>query len=277
LLPVCVYLVSDTKVHQESMCFSKMLIKKTILNVINAIIIDDEPGCVSNLMYYLSKYCPRINIVATGNSINDARDICRNTIFDIAFLDIEMGDGDVFALLTEGTVNKFEIIFVTAFESYALKAFKVQALDYILKPLMKSDIIECYRKITKRYTEVHSLDTIAENPDQSKLLLRQGDSIYVIKRADIYYLKANGVYTQMLFNYNGKQMSLIVSKPLGDLVQDYHTDLFYRVHKSYLINYRKVIEIVKGAVVQLKLENGLLIPVAKRRVHDFLIFFNSNK
>jgi two-component system, LytTR family, response regulator len=99
----------------------------------------------------------------------------------------------------------------------------------------------------------------------------------VIKRADIYYLKANGVYTQMLFNYNGKQMSLIVSKPLGDLVQDYHTDLFYRVHKSYLINYRKVIEIVKGAVVQLKLENGLLIPVAKRRVHDFLIFFNSNK
>jgi two-component system LytT family response regulator len=244
---------------------------------IKAIIIDDEPGCISNLQYHISRYCPLIEVVATATNIQDAKKIYGSSKFDVAFLDIEIGAKNAFSLLEQLCNYKFEIIFVTAFERYALKAFKVEALDYILKPLMKDDIIACYRKIIKRYTETHSYDDITENADDQKILFKYNEKTFVIKQSDIYYLKAKGVYTEASFIYNGKFTSLIICKPIGDLIGSYNKQLFYRVHKSYLINYKRIAEVIRGDNLSLKLENGLIVPVAKRRSHEFLTFFDINK
>lgn len=243
--------------------------------MIKAIIVDDEPGCISNLQYYLTKYCPQISIVATGGSIEEAKIICNEADFDIAFLDVEMGNDNTFSLLKNMTSHKFEIVFVTAFESYALKAFKVQALDYILKPLMKSDILDCYQKIIRRYAETHLQNSNQQGNEPGKLLIKQGDKVYVVKQTDVHYLKAHGVYTQVVFDYNGKHMSLTICKPIGDLEKDYDPTLFFRVHKSFLINQKKITGIVKGNYIQMGKE--LLIPIAKRRAQDFLSFMEQNK
>lgn len=243
--------------------------------MIKAIIVDDEPGCISNLQHYLAKYCPQISIVATGESVDDAKRICNELDFDIAFLDVEMGNDNAFSLLKNTTTHNFEIVFVTAFESYALKAFKVQALDYILKPLMKADILDCYQKILRRYAETHQHNSSQQINEPGKLLIKQGDKVYVVKQTDVHYLKAHGVYTQVVFDYNGKHMSLTISKPIGDLEKDYDPTLFFRVHKSFLINQKKITGIVKGNYIQL--ENELLIPIAKRRAQDFISFLEQNK
>lgn len=239
---------------------------------IKVAIIDDEPGCISNLQYYFSKYCPLFHVTATGNSADEALEILQHGKFDIAFLDIQLDKTDVFHVLEQAKARKFEIVFVTAFENYALKAVKAQALDYLLKPLLRTEVLACYQKILNRYSEKKILDT--ESSGNTKVLLRQGDKVLVVKLADIYYLKASGVYTQVLFDKDDKITSMTLSKPIGELEKDYDNSVFYRVHKSYLINYKKVKEVIKGEPVMIKMQNNTLIPVAKRRIHEFMSFLN---
>lgn len=245
--------------------------------MINVVIIDDEEGCISNLQYYLAKYCPEIRVVAIGSTITDAEKICRAISFDIAFLDIELGDEDIFSLLSKFPEKKFEIIFVTAHENYALKACKIQAIDYILKPLLSAEIVKCYQKILIKYAIKNVDQKSTSLLKQPKLLLRQGDNVYLFSYEDIYCFKASGGYTQIAFDYRNKHTALTISKPIGDLEKEYNSEVLFRVHKSYLVNCNKIVEIIKGDVMTLKLSNNQIIPIAKRRIHEFLTFLDSRK
>lgn len=240
---------------------------------IRAVIIDDEPGCVSNLRYYIEQYCPGIEVVASANTANDMFAIFSSQTFDIAFLDIEIFDENIFDIINKNGIN-CEIVFVTAYEQYAVKAFKVNALDYILKPLSQADVVECYERIKRRLEEKHEVfeSGSQSQPLQSleRIIIKQGENIFVVKQEDIIYLKAKGFYTQMLFMVNGKEATAIISKPIGTLEKEYDTNMFYRVHKSYLINVNKVTGVVRSGVISVKIVNNEIIPVAKRRVNDFL-------
>jgi len=241
--------------------------KKT---VIKAVIIDDEPGCVSYLSMLLNELCPEIKIVATGNSNIDLLSIINETDFDIAFLDIQLVSENIFDITDSLENQKFKIVFVTAFDTYALQAIKIAAIDYILKPLQQDEILNCYKRILKAYNlnpehaEVH--------PEDAKILVRQGDKCLFISQGDILYLKARGSYTDIIFYMAGQIKTMTLCKPLGILEEEYNKRLFYRIHKSFLINVKKVLNVIKTDIYNIKMINGEMIPVAQRRVKEFLSF-----
>lgn len=243
--------------------------------MINAIIVDDEIGCVSNLKHFLAKYCPEINIVATANNIKDACHLFGSLSFDVAFLDIELGSDNMLNVLKDNSNRNFDIVFVTAYENYAVQAFKVEAADYLMKPLLRADIIDCYKKLLKKYDEQNN--RVITEADSEKMMLKEGSNVYVVKQTDVYYLKAKGGYTEVAFDYEKKAKSLLLSKSLGDMEVTCNPKVFFRVHKSYLINYKKVNEIIKGDLTTIRLENGMIIPVAQRRIHAFIDFIQFQK
>jgi two-component system LytT family response regulator len=146
MLLFCFFVISAESIS-ENPILSKIC---TVENKrINAIIVDDEKGCISNLRDHLLKMCPDIYIIATGTSLQEALDQAAGQKVDLAFLDIELFNDNIFnSLPTSETIN-FKIVFVTAYAQYALKAIKVEALDYLLKPLADDEILECYAKIKR--------------------------------------------------------------------------------------------------------------------------------
>ena len=234
---------------------------------------DDEIGCISNLKYFLTKYCPDIKVIGESTSLEFAYDLYQKEKIDIAFLDVEMGTANIFSFIEKIDCNKTGIVFVTAFEKYAIKAVKVQALDYILKPLMRSDILECYKKILKWQEQFNLLNEVEQTNKQ--VCLKQGERTFIVKLQNIHYLKACGSYTQIGFTYGQKHLSITVCKPIGDVAKEYDDPAFYRVHKSYLINCKRISEIEGRDISQIKMESGICIPLAKRRVHEFMSFLKS--
>lgn len=247
---------------------------------ITAIIVDDEPGCIANLQYFLAAHCPAISIVATATNIKDALRLINDTSFDIAFLDIEIFDDNIFTLVERVQKTHFEIVFVTAYDKYAVKAFKVDALDYILKPLSRHDITHCYDKILKTFKRttdyIEQSQASAMTAAGRKIILKKGGNVYIITLEDVYYLKAKGFYTEVHFYhpFSHAMMTAIVSRPISVLEKEYNDDRFFRIHKSFLVNTRKIANVVRTDNCMVKMEDDAIIPVAKRRINDFLSYIN---
>jgi len=252
-------------------------------NKIRAIIIDDETNCIVNLAFYLKKYCPDIQVVATADTIPGAAALLQTHQFDLAFCDIEFCGETIFSLFNGPFPVNFAIVFVTAYDNYAASAFKAEAIDYILKPLSRLDIITCYGRIQKHQQEKQILlraSGIPEKPSKAlrkKVMLRDRDHVFIVEPADILYLKGMGAYTEAVFLYDGKIQHTVVSKTLSFLEEEYEDPSFFRVHKSYLINLNKVTGIHKKDVPAVEMQNKEVIPVAKRRIHDLLSFLNTTR
>lgn len=242
---------------------------------IRAIIVDDELGCIANLQHYLTAYCAALRVVATASTLESALQVINDNDFDVAFFDIQLFKENVFNLIEKLEQINFEIVFVTAYDNFAVKAFKVEALDYLLKPLSKDDVVECYNKIQKRLKgEQQSLiqEVVADRYLQRKVILKQGEAVFVVKETEILYLKAKGFYTEIYFTYHGKLITVLISKPISVLEKEYSSDIFFRIHKSYLVNVHHVMHIVKAENTFLKLNTDELLPVAKRRMKEFIEF-----
>lgn len=247
---------------------------------IRAIIIDDEIGCINNLTYYLDTYCPDIEIIAKGNDLDDAMKIIEQKNFDLAFLDIELFNSNIFSILKDQKNYNFKIVFVTAHERYAISAIKVQAADYILKPLSKQDIITCYNRLKAQFALNNSTHVNADEQKPAvtsikKIVLRQREKVFVINLNDLCYLQARGAYTIAIFRLNNEYKSVILSKSINKVAEEHNVSFLYRVHKSYIINTEKISDIIRSEGLTIKMENNELIPVAKRRVQDFLSFLNN--
>jgi Response regulator of the LytR/AlgR family len=245
---------------------------------IRVIIVDDEQKAVANLHHHLSKYCPQIIVVGTAHTIQEARTLISTQQFDVAFFDIQLFKENIFSLIDSLHTINFHIVFVTAFDNFAVKAFKVDALDYLLKPLDKDEIISCYKKIIKNI-HLPTSGNISQ-PAISlprKIIIRHSEIVYVVKQTDVYYLKAKGFYTEIYFYHELKIISVLISKPISTLEKEYDCPLFFRSHKSYIVNVQYVKHIHKTDTVDIQMNNDALIPVAKRRVSDFIRFINENR
>jgi len=245
---------------------------------IRAIIVDDEPGCIANLQHHLATYCTAMRVVATASSIDSARKIINDNNFDVAFFDIHLFKENIFSLIEKLEQVNFEIVFVTAYDNFAIKAFKVAALDYLLKPLSKDDIVACYNKIRKKLNGERQSFIQEVNNDkhlQRKVILKQGEAVFVVKETEILYFKAKGFYTEIHFTYHGKPAMVLISKPISMLEKEYSSHIFFRIHKSYLVNVRQVMQIHKAESSHIKLNTDELLPVAKRRMREFIEFVNT--
>lgn len=222
--------------------------------MLRAIIIDDEEMARTLLSSMIEEYCPNVEIVDMCGDLPTGVKSIRKNKPDLVFLDIEMPGYSGLELLdffNEDEID-FSIIFVTAYHQYAIQAFKLSAIDYLLKPVDADDLIKSVSLFEKR-NSAKKYKLLKENLSNQpkKIVLGTNASTLFVPLDDILYFKAEGSYTNVFFK-DGK--SLLTSKNLKhyeDVVGNYNN--FYRCHKSYLININYVTEYVKSEGGYLKI------------------------
>ena len=247
---------------------------------IKTIIIDDEPGNIATLTKMVAEYCTDVELLGTANDIHQAEKLIRQHKPDLIFLDIEMPHGNGFDLLNNLAPIDFEVVFVTAFNAYAIQAFKYSAVDYILKPVSINDLKNAVIKV-RSLLEKHKLnqriDSLlsnlkTESSGRKKIGIPTLDGIVFEQIDDIMYLQGESSYTTIFLKNNRKE---IASKNIGELEDLLPQKLFCRIHKSYLININYIKKYVKGRGGNVIMEDGTSIEVSARKKDEFLRLFES--
>jgi two-component system LytT family response regulator len=243
---------------------------------IRAIIVDDEKNGRENLKGALQSYCPEIEITGEADSALAAIELIEKVKPTLVFLDIEMPNGNGFQILEFFTKPNFQVIFVTAYDQYAIKAIRFSALDYILKPidimLLKAaiDRHHDFRDTDKRLQQFISNKQL---PTKSKrIALPLADKIHFIEVQDIVSCKGEGSYTT-IYKIGGEK--LMVSKPLIDYEELLETFGFIRTHKSHIVNRSHISTFVKSDGGYLLMSDGSNIPVSSRKKEEVLLELKS--
>lgn len=242
-----------------------------------AIIIDDEKRARETISNIIRLYCPSVEVVAEADDINSATEVISKHKPDIVFLDIKMPGGSGFDLLKQlGKIN-FKLVFITAYEEFAVKAFKFSALDYLLKPVNPDELIAVVEKaesqIEKDNTSIkfESFITNLQNitREVKKIVLKTSDSIYVINVPDIVRCEADRNYTSFLLN-NGKKILVSVTlKEYDDMLNSYR---FFRAHQSHLVNIDYIDSYEKKDGGYLIMKDKSHVPVSVRKKETLLSF-----
>jgi len=237
---------------------------------IKAIIIDDEAPALETLKLKLEMYCEEIEVVAVCQSAKEGLQAINEYKPNLVFLDIEMPWMNGFEMLDcIGDNINFEVVFVTAYDQYAIRAFKVKAQDYLLKPVDKDDLINCVasiKKSSKQFSKEKLTDIISEMDkpiNSNRILLHSKNAIEVVSQEELIYLQADSNYCNV-FVKDGKR--IMVTKTLNELEKLLDTDQFIRIHRSYTvnINYIKKISTEDGAY-DVILQDGQKLPVSRRK------------
>lgn len=247
-------------------------------NTLKTIIIEDEASSRETLKNYLNKYCPDVNLLAMADSVETGFKAINQYQPDIVFLDIEMPFGNAFDLLAKFEEIDFEIVFVTAYRDYAMKALNLSAAYYILKPIDIDELIKAVNIIKKNkqenqeaiHTKILLQNMKSVNNQQKKIVLPQMDGFEVVKVIDIIKGEASDNYTTF-YMIDGKKY--VVSKTLKffeDLLADFD---FSRVHKSYLVNIQHVTKYKKGKGGEVQMTDGSSVPVSPLYKSSLLKYF----
>ena len=242
-----------------------------------AIIIDDEPHCRNVIERIVEKHCPQIQIIATcADGIEGLKAIVKHQP-DLVFLDIEMPRMNGFQML-EALGNddlNFALIFTTAYDKFAVKAFKFSAFDYLLKPIDNEEMIATIQKLEHRQTPSVHLQELKHNLRQNtpfnKLTIATTKGIRFFEIKDIICMEADGNYSTIHL-LNGD--SVVASKTLGyfhELLGEH--DTFFRTHKQFIINLSHIKEYIAGDYNEIVLPNNLKAKLARTRKDAFLELF----
>lgn len=248
--------------------------------MIRSVLIDDEPNNINTLQQLLARYCPTVQVVGTAHSAETGQEVITNTRPELVFLDIEMPYGNAFDLLNNLSPIDFEIIFVTAFDNYAINAIKYSALDYLLKPVNIRDLQEAVQKATARLDTKHvhkRIDTLFYNlytPKSSfqRLALPTLDGLVFVNTEDCVRMEARNNYTNIHFK-NGSVVT--ISKSLKEFEDILSQEQFSRIHHSHIINHSFVKKYHRGRGGYIEMEDGTTIEVSIRKRDEFLAKFGS--
>ena len=239
---------------------------------LNAIIVDDEPAARSMLRQLISAHCPMVNLVDEAPDVKSAVKLINKHAIDLVFLDIEMPEENGFALFDYFNAPTFETIFCTAYSDFALQAFEVSAIDYILKPISISKVILAVEKAIKVIGQnqiIQRVNTLKENLSVStlqKIALPMADSLIFMQLEDIYFFEADGSYTNVIT----KTGRTLVSKKIKEFDELLSNDArFYRIHRSYLINTHQITKYNKKDGAMIEFDNGYSAPLAREKVKEF--------
>jgi len=247
--------------------------------MIRTIIIDDEPSAVNVLAMLLKKKCREdVDVIATSNSPLDGKALIEHHKPDLVFLDIEMPGMTGVDLLRSFSNPSFRVIFVTAFDTYAVEAFRLSVIDYLLKPLEGEDVMRAVQKIKNDInknenpinTQLRQLERLLlQNSiiSESRIGIGMSDKIVFVNIPDILYCEATGSYTYVYMN-DGKKM--VASKLLGEFESQLSNYKFYRIHHSYLINLNRIKEFQRHDGGYVIMENNKQLEVSQRKRRDFL-------
>jgi two-component system LytT family response regulator len=241
---------------------------------IAAIIIDDEEDGREALNMAL-KYCPEINVIAICASAREGIKTIAKMKPELVFLDIQMPHMSGFEMLQQFNEIDFQVIFVTAYDQYAIKAIKFSALDYLLKPIDIEELQAAVRKIHEKDKSDpidYQLQAMYKNMPKDKGLIKKfaiptTNGLLFLNVEDIVYCNADGNYTTI---YLKDKRTLVVSKSLGDFEELLNSSGFYRTHHSFLVNMAHIQEYVKGDGGYVKLTKGYHADVSRRKKEQFL-------
>lgn len=246
-----------------------------------AIIIDDEPKARNLLRILVEENCPKITQLYEAGDLLSGVEIIKNEAPSIVFLDIEMPEHSGLEILNfiEKDVINFEIIFTTAYSEYAIQAFQLSAIDYLLKPVRPNQVKEAVDKAiaflskSKINTKLEELKQSLSNNSFEKIGLPVNDGIKFVNFKDIIMLTADGMYTKIT---TIEDANLLISKPLKHFVELLQNiSIFYRPHRSHLINLKHIKKYVKSDGGYIVMDNDKAVSISKEKREEFLQIVSS--
>ncbi len=239
--------------------------------MITSLIVDDEPRAIKALEILLERHCPEITVLGKASNINEAYEEIVKKKPDLVFLDINMPNGSGLDLLKRiSDTEQTKVIFTTAYDEHAIQAFRLSAIDYVLKPVDKDELIQAINryKVQSNHSahgEYTLLSQILDKQNERRIAVNTTDGVHVINLEEVFYLSSEKNYTTFHFH----DSAIVASKPLGDYEKLLAEFQFVRVHRSYLINLKKIREYNKKRM-GVVLENDEFIEVSRNR-KDFLM------
>lgn len=247
------------------------MINQTPTIMLKTVLIDDEINALEALEWKLNRYIDDLEIIKC-NSPQEGIDIINREKPDLVFLDIEMPEIDGFELLQQLDFKGFQLIFTTAHDEFALKAIKVSAIDYLLKPVDKDELISAIEKVKASKKDTNLEDKLQSlfsnmNPTADKINIAADGKIYLLDKEEVIMLKSDKSYTTIFLKDNN---SILVSKTLKEVEKKFNFPQFYRVHNSYLININHVKEYLKSDGGELVMSNGMHAGISRNKKADLL-------
>lgn len=244
------------------------------LNMLKAIIIDDEPYCCEILAAMLQAECPVVQIVSVCPNGEAGLAAIRQFSPDLVFLDVEMPRMNGFQMLEQLSSIRFQLIFTTAYDQYALKAIRFSAIDYLLKPIDRQELKEAVQKVEARihipiHQQLEVLMQKLKQPAQSitKIALPTMEGLQMISVNTIIYCESDDNYTRLSLNNNKR---LLVTRSLKDIEEMLEPYPFLRVHRSYLVNLNEIEKYIKGDGGYLIMSDGNNVDVSKSRKESLM-------
>ena len=247
-----------------------------------AIVVDDERNVREALVFLLKEYCPDIEVVGEAASAEEGRGLLQQYGIDFIFLDISMPKEDGFSFLKSIPKENYGIIFVTAYQEYALRALKASAIDYLMKPVNPAELRDAVSKAIQyhefrinksdaRETYKASLDILHDHIQSgekplTKITVAEQFGFRILNIAEIMYLEADSNYT--IIHLSGLN-KIVATRTLGDFEKILNTPDFFRIHKSIIINinYLKGYSSYQGNFVELN--DGTSLTISRRRLLEF--------
>lgn len=244
--------------------------------MITAILIDDEANALEVLEWQLKNYCPQVDVVGKCNNVADGIVLIKAKSPQLIFLDIEMPVQNGFSLLEAFEDPQFDIIFTTAYNQYAIKAFKFSAFDYLLKPIDADDLKAAITRYTnKNNTSVKEqlkvLSSQLQHQKLNRIAIPSVDGLMMLKPEQIVRCESESNYTKVFLDNKQK---IVVAKTLGELEDVLSGFQFYRIHNSHLVNLNHVQSYVRNDGGYVIMSDATQISVARNRKNGFIEQFS---
>jgi two-component system LytT family response regulator len=243
--------------------------------MLKVVIVDDEPDAVKFIQGIIAEFCPDLEVAGTANSARDGVSVISQAHPDLVFLDVQMPHGSGFDLLSAFPEKTFDVIFITAYNHYAIQAIKFSAVDYILKPVNISELIAAVNKVEQKRTSQQyrnlSYSSLLENlkaPRPSKLAIPTNDGIEYLNTKDIIRIEADRSYSWF---YLIDKKKYLVSRNLKEY-QELLLDMdFFRPHNSHLINMIYVKKFIRHEGGYIEMTDGSNVPISRGKRDLFLM------
>ncbi|MBL4705889.1 MAG: response regulator transcription factor [Flavobacteriales bacterium] len=243
---------------------------------IKALIVDDEFNCRNNLELLINDFCEGVEVVGQAESAEEARKQIEELKPELVFLDIAMPEEDGFSLLRSLSSRDFAVVFTTAHNEYALKAFKENAIDYLEKPINIDELINSISKAKQLIEQPgHQDDAInsiiqkaLKMNDSAKISIPTRDGYVIVDEKEIVHLEASDNYTMIFLTSGRKHLS---SKNIKVYEENLDHGRFFRTHKSHIINMKEHLkEFSRSNGNVALLTDGKAVPISRRKLSDFI-------
>ncbi|MCB9000375.1 MAG: response regulator transcription factor [Bacteroidales bacterium] len=238
--------------------------------MVNAVIIDDETKVREVLVLLLRNYCPNVHVIGQANSVKTGYEVIVKSNPNLVLLDMQLSDGNGFDLLRKFSSISFGLIIITAYQEYAIRAFKYSAIDYLLKPIDPIELSNAIDRLSKtsennlinQQFEALLANTESKNPPDKKIVLKTIDEIHVINTSEIIRCEAhNNQTTFVIQDYE----NITVSKTLKEYEDLLSEDGFVRCHQTHLVNKKHVKDKNYIPVLSFTMSNGDIVPISYRK------------